>query len=225
MEIININATTIGDAWYQAIDLVLERGRKFKIDSGSYAGQHRLEFDYVTVYITNPGVRPLSPILPVGVNVPNPTSDDYIENVYFYYLVDDQKHPNESYTYGTYIKPQMKKIIERYKLLYEITGGYRSNQEHIIVGNYLDHLDLEDPPCLRSIDTRIQDNRLHFYVYFRSWDLWGGFPSNLGGLQLMKEYMAKEIGVEDGELVASSKGLHLYDYSWDWGKLRTYRKV
>jgi len=31
----------------------------------------------------------------------------------------------------------------------------------------------------------------------------------------LKEYMAGEIGVSDGELIASSKGLHLYEYSWE----------
>ncbi len=36
----------------------------------------------------------------------------------------------------------------------------------------------------------------------------------------MKEYMSEEIGVEDGEIIASSKGLHLYDYVWDIAKLR-----
>jgi thymidylate synthase len=65
------------------------------------------------------------------------------------------------------------------------------------------------------IDTRISEGKLHFVVYFRSWDLWGGFPANLAGIQILKEYMAGEIGVEDGELIAMSKGLHLYDYSWD----------
>ena len=33
--------------------------------------------------------------------------------------------------------------------------------------------------------------------------------------------MAEEIGVENGEMIASSKGLHLYDYSWDLAKQRT----
>jgi thymidylate synthase len=33
--------------------------------------------------------------------------------------------------------------------------------------------------------------------------------------------MAEEIGVDDGEIVAVSKGLHLYDYAWDLAKLRT----
>jgi hypothetical protein len=74
---------------------------------------------------------------------------------------------------------------------------------------------LEDPPCLRHIDTRIEEGKLHFFVYFRSWDLWGGFPANLAALQLLKEYMASEIGVEDGEMICSSKGLHLYSYVWE----------
>ena len=74
---------------------------------------------------------------------------------------------------------------------------------------------LSDPPCLRAIDTRIRDDKLNFIVYFRSWDLWAGFPSNLAAIQLLKEYMACEIGVADGELIASSKGLHLYQYAWD----------
>jgi thymidylate synthase len=82
---------------------------------------------------------------------------------------------------------------------------------------------LADPPCLRHIDTRIRDGKLHFMVYFRSWDLYGGFPANLGGIQMLKEYMAAEIGVEDGEIIASSKGLHLYDYAWDLAKIRTQR--
>ncbi len=80
-------------------------------------------------------------------------------------------------------------------------------------------ISLSDPPCLRGIDTRIRDDRLHFIVYFRSWDLWAGFPSNLAAIELLKEYMASEIGVGDGELIAMSKGLHLYQYSWELAQI------
>jgi thymidylate synthase len=41
---------------------------------------------------------------------------------------------------------------------------------------------------------------------------------------MLKEYMAQEIGVEDGQIIAASKGLHLYDYVWELAKLRTLRK-
>jgi thymidylate synthase len=104
---------------------------------------------------------------------------------------------------------QVELLIWTYK-----NKGHRNNQMILQVGQPTDML-LQDPPCLRHIDTRIQDDKLHFYPYFRSWDLWGGFPANLAGIQMMKEYIAAEIGVGDGEMIASSKGLHLYDYSFD----------
>lgn len=77
-----------------------------------------------------------------------------------------------------------------------------------------------DPPCMRLIDTRARYGKLSFMIYFRSWDLWAGFPSNLAGLQLLKEHMAGEIGVADGEIIAAGKGMHLYEYCWDLAKLR-----
>jgi len=64
----------------------------------------------------------------------------------------------------------------------------------------------------------VRYGKLHFVAYFRSWDLWAGFPSNLAAMQLLKEYMAQEIGVEDGEMMAMSKGMHLYEYAWDLAK-------
>ncbi|MBI4709485.1 MAG: hypothetical protein HY764_04805 [Candidatus Portnoybacteria bacterium] len=68
--------------------------------------------------------------------------------------------------------------------------------------------------CLRGIDVWVEDGTLNFWVYFRSWDLWGGFPVNLGGIQLVKEYMAAEIGVKDGGMIVSCKDLHVYEHGW-----------
>lgn len=109
---------------------------------------------------------------------------------------------------------QIEWIIDTYKKY-----GARNNQMVLQVADPSD-LILFDPPCLRSIDTRIQDGRLIFFVYFRSWDLWGGMPANLAGIQNLKEYMAGEIGVEDGEMVVESKGLHLYGYAEELARLR-----
>jgi len=79
--------------------------------------------------------------------------------------------------------------------------------------------------CLRHIDMRIKDGELIFYPYFRSWDLWSGFPANLGGLVHLQEYMADEIGVKPGPFVCSSKGLHIYKYVWELAEIRTGKKV
>ncbi len=100
--------------------------------------------------------------------------------------------------------------------------GARNNQMVLQVADPSD-LTLLDPPCLRSIDTRIQKDQLHFCVYFRSWDLWNGLPANLAAIQNLKEYMAAEIGVQDGEMIVESKGLHLYGYAEDLAKMRCLR--
>ncbi len=68
--------------------------------------------------------------------------------------------------------------------------------------------------CLRGIDTWVDEGQLNFWCYFRSWDLWGGFPVNLGGIQLVKEYMASSIGVKDGYMMVSCKDLHIYEHAW-----------
>ena len=104
---------------------------------------------------------------------------------------------------------QIELLIWTYK-----NKGFRNNQMVLQVAHPTDMV-LQDPPCLRAIDTRIQDGRLNFIIYFRSWDLWGGFPANLAGIQTMKEYIASEIGVEDGEMICSTKGLHMYNYVWE----------
>jgi thymidylate synthase len=137
---------------------------------------------------------------------------EYIEG-YLPYLMTSHKADREQYTYGQYLEKQIAEVIKMYK-----KDGYNTNQAFMAVGDKRS-IDLPDPPCLRMIDTRIRDNKLNFVVYFRSWDLWAGFPSNLAAIQLLKEYMASEIGVGDGELIASSKGLHLYDYAWELARI------
>ena len=112
---------------------------------------------------------------------------------------------------------QIEWVISTYR-----NFGHRNNQMVLQVAHPSD-LTLLDPPCLRSIDTRIQDDSLHFFVYFRSWDLWNGLPANLAAIQNLKEYMAAELGVTDGEMIVESKGLHLYGYAEDLANLRCLR--
>jgi thymidylate synthase len=136
---------------------------------------------------------------------------EYVES-YLPYLMTAHRKEGEQYTYGQYLETQIAEVIRMYR-----EDGHNTNQAFMAVGDS-QSIYQDDPPCLRAIDTRILDGRLVFLVYFRSWDLWAGFPSNLAAIQLLKEYMAGEIGVEDGELTAMSKGLHLYEYSWDLAK-------
>jgi thymidylate synthase len=259
MNIHMIEARDLPDLWFQAVHDILEKGRRFTIDRGSYAGQTRLEYDFFMGRVRHPSTQPLLPDIPPGCGLPNPVETDYVyggpgrDRSYVEYLMSPRKEKGESYTYGErltrapltelqrewwvsgshelvdireadgrvvfqeqgqiYIN-QIEWIIQTYK-----KHGYRNNQMVLQVAQPSD-IALKDPPCLRHIDTRIQDNRLYFFVYFRSWDLWGGLPANLAGIQILKEYMAAEIGVADGEMIVESKGLHLYGYAEDLARLR-----
>jgi len=205
-----IEARDIPEAWFLCLRKTLTEGYEYEIDRGSYAGQRRKELDFVVVQVRNPGTRPLIPDVPQGV--PPPTSMEYVES-YLPYLMTAHKGEGEQYTYGQYLEKQIPQVIKMYK-----EDGYNTNQAFMAVGDD-QSIFLSDPPCLRGIDTRIHDQKLHFFVYFRSWDLWAGFPSNLAAIQLLKEYMASEIRVDDGELLAMSKGLHLYEYSWELARI------
>jgi len=213
-----ITAFDLPDAWCKCLKAVLENGYLYTINRGSFKNHKRKELDFVVVTVTNPSNQPLVPEIPksIELNVPAPSSMEYV-NKYLQYLATPLKEKTEEYTYGERLTGninQIEKVIHMYR-----EDGFGTNQACMEIAIPSD-IDLTDPPCLRLIDTRIRYKQLHFIAYFRSWDLWAGFPSNLAALQLLKEYMARQIGVNDGVIIASSKGLHLYDYQFEWAKKR-----
>jgi len=225
MKPVYIEARDLPDAWFQCIYRIFEEEsvHEYEVEKGSFEGTKRRQFDLAVVHIEYPGTRPLIPDIPHELAIPQPTSMEYVED-YLQYLMTDRKRENEVYTYGERLtNPKIsidgREISFGVNPLDEVIKIYRNNtlggtnQAIMEVGMPQDIL-LDDPPCLRLIDTRIMEGKLHFVLYFRSWDLWAGFPSNLAAIQLLKEYLCHEIGVEDGTIVAISKGLHLYEYSF-----------
>ena len=269
-----IQARDLPDLWFQSVSSVLDNGRKFKIDRGSYEGQTRLEFDYFIGHIKDPsfgsGTPQILPDIPAAIGIPNPVEFEYVygggnySRSYIEYIMTSVLNDGESYTYGErltkfpinygwaieYNSYLYKDILVQDEkiwddvLCYESSAyyegyylnqielaiwlyknkGHRNNQIVLQIAKPTDML-LQDPPCLRHIDTRIQDNKLHFIIYFRSWDLWAGMPANLAGIEALQQYMANEIGVQQGEFIVESKGLHLYGYAEDLARLRTMKNI
>lgn len=227
-----IEARDIPDAWFQCVSRILDVGFKYEIQHGSYIGQTRLEFDWITVQIAHPYAEPydnMLPEIPAHIGIPNPVEAGYIEQ-YLPYLMSGQKEEGEQYTYGERInnyhfrslKIHKSRIdqVEHFIDVLKVTPN--TNQAVLQVARPED-CDLSDPPCLRHIDMRVKDGSLIFYTYFRSWDLWGGFPANLAAMAVLQKYMADEIGITTGPIIAVSKGLHLYGYVEELAKLRCYK--
>jgi len=110
------------------------------------------------------------------------------------------------------------------------TKGYANNHCYIQVGYpesnmaydipYKDETERQTSPCLRGIDTKIVEELgykfLLMNVYFRSWDLWGGWPENMGGMVRLMETICEMLGdVRPGALSFASKGLHCYWFQLD----------
>ena len=203
-----IKAYSIGDAWRELITLAVRNGYDYKIESGSYEGQIRKQLESLKVEILNPWSRPLAPIMPA--NIPGPTDDNKIGEYAEQYLLSDRKSENEVYTYGEHIVAQLPHIID---CLNKSNGN--TNQARIAIGNGETTL-FSDPPCLNSINFKVVKGKLNMSVLFRSWDIISGFPENVGGLQILKEYVLAhlEFPCEDGTLIAYSDGAHIYEMYW-----------
>ncbi len=202
-----VKTNTIENAWREIMWCCVRNGYDYPVKGGSYVGQLRRQLDYAVVRISEPWTRPLAVRTPEGCGIPSPTDADKIDEYFLNYIVGENKAEHEDYTYGQYIYPQLKKVVD---ILNEAEGN--TNQAAITVGEP-DSIHQEDPPCLRVITFKVIEGRLQMGLFFRSWDLFAGLPENLGGLQLLKEYVLTflEFPVEDGPIVAFSDGLHIYE--------------
>ena len=214
-----IDAYSIGDAWRELITLAVRNGYDYKIESGSYEGQIRKQLGSLMIEILNPSQRPLAPIMPP--NIPPPTDDDKIGEYAERYLLSNRKSENEVYTYGEHIVAQLPHIIE---CLNRSNGN--TNQARIAIGNEQTTL-LSDPPCLNSINFKVVNGKLNMSVLFRSWDIVSGFPENMGGLQILKEYVLAHLTFpcEDGKLIAYSDGAHIYEMYFDLVNVLNVEKI
>jgi len=247
LNIIHITATTLPDAWFQTIYNCIDHGSIYTIDQGSYKGIKRLELDYLLIHIRKPDTFPLLPNIPTQYNIPDPATEEQLSQ-YISYIMSDDKSPNESYTYGNricntklpidyfeenfFFKKDIEKNLIKTKnkekheviinqidvIISYLKKGHGTNQAILQIAQPNDLL-LKDPPCLRHIDLKVKDKTLHFFPYFRSWDLWAGMPLNLAGISMLQQYMAYKLKIKTGDIIVTTKGGHIYEYVFDYAKI------
>jgi thymidylate synthase len=229
-----LEAKTISDAWFQLIYNIFDRSYTQEIQHGSFEKeQYRLQYPGISVFIEHPA-EDMVPVIPAALGIPSPTTMEYIEDYFVGYLMNPELAENETYTYASRIHHPMPRggtQLERVVAL--LREAPLTNQAIVEIGSPED-LDVcygndgkLDPPCLRLLDfkavPRGAETLLTVTAYFRSWDLWAGFPTNLGGIQLLKKYVAEEAGLSDGPMYAYSAGAHIYGYQEDIARIRTMR--
>lgn len=222
-----VEARTIEEAYFMLLNTCWDYGVRYEITEGSNKGAARLELAFASGFIHFPHTRPLAPVMPPGI--PPTTSDAKIEEYFASYLMDPQINFNEEYRYSTWLngyflnkatgnwESQLEWCIRHFR-----EKGFGNNHCFITVGDpkinfnydhpYSNETERRTSPCLRGLDVKIKDNRVILGVIYRSWDLFAGFPENMGGFALLNQYLAEQLGIEPGPLTFSSQGLHCYDY-------------
>jgi thymidylate synthase len=231
-----VQAKTISDAWFQLIYNLFDHAYTQAIQKGSFEGeQYRLQYPGIAAYIEHP-YYDMVPVMPPGSNIPAPTTMEYIEDYFANYLMDPELSENETYKYASRVHhPMPRGGTQLDRVIEMLREAPLTNQAVVEIGTPED-LDVcygndgkLDPPCLRLLDFKALPGDGEALVltvssYFRSWDLWAGFPSNLGGIELLKQYVAQEAGLGNGPMYAYSAGAHIYGYQEELARLRTLRQ-
>jgi len=229
-------AKTIPDAWFQLIYNLFDNAYAQKIQKGSFENeQYRLQYPGIAVYIEHP-YYDMVPTIPPNSGIPAPTTKEYIEDYFVNYLMNPELAENETYTYAGRIHNRMPKGGTQFERVIEILRKTPLTNQAVI--EIATPLDLEicygkdgklDPPCLRLLDFKAiplkEEIVLTVSAYFRSWDLWAGFPTNLGGIELLKQFVASETSLKNGPIYAYSAGAHIYGYQEEIVRLRTLRSI
>ena len=229
-----VAAKTIPDAWFQLIYNLFDHAYTQNIQHGSFENeQYRLQYPGIAAYIEYPGMD-MIPVIPPALGIPAPTTMEYVEDYFVHYLMDPTLAENETYKYASRIHHPMPKggtQLDRIVDLLKKTP--LTNQAVVEIGTPEDQ-DIcfgndgkLDPPCLRLLDFKAIPSSdglaLTVTCYFRSWDLWAGFPTNLGGIELLKKFVASETNLKDGPMYAYSAGAHIYGYHEEIARLRTLK--
>jgi len=231
-----LNAKTISDAWFQLIYNIFDNAYSQNIQKGSFEKeQYRLQFPGMAVFIEHPQFD-MIPTIPPALGIPAPTTMEYVEDYFAHYLMNPELAENETYTYASRINHAMPKGGTQLDRVIDILKETPMTNQAVVEIATPDDLDIcygkdgkLDPPCLRLLDFKAvpAEDELFLTVsaYFRSWDLWAGFPTNLGGIELLKQFVASETNLGNGSMYAYSAGAHIYGYQEDIARLRTLRNT
>lgn len=197
-----IEEKSVGEAWLKILQLV----QKFGFIKKSQHGEDQKELMNLVAVITDED--------PDNIKWKNyfPFSrDDLLQ--YYPQLVTGMQVIDVSYTYGQRLRSygsidQIRKLID---LLKKTPFSRRAIS---VLYNVNQDIDSENAPCLVLIQCLVQEDKLFMTAYFRSHDLFDGWPKNSFGLLKLQKYICEEVNIERGSLTIISNSAHVYKRNW-----------
>ena len=209
-----IRGKNVADTWLKLIDAVMKFGKQ---KPSEYNIAQKELVDAVTVIEEKDN----------GVAEWLPFTEADLEN-YLPQMLSPSKPEKVAYTYGERLfRRDQDKPSEIEKAVGRLRKNLYSRRAFATTWRISEDSESANPPCLTQVTWLVQENKLFQTVFFRSHDLYEGWPMNLMALQQLQHDIANELGVQPGHIVCVSHSAHLYENRWNdvKEKLEKYHKV
>ncbi len=133
---------------------------------------------------------------------------------YFPQVLTTEPVPSLNYTYG--IRLMAHNSINQIDTIKEKLKKEKHTRRAVAVAwNVKTDNNSDHPPCLTVVQCFIQKNRLFMNVYFRSNDMYRGWPQNCFAFRKMQKEIAEDVGLGMGSLTFNSASAHIYEENFE----------
>ena len=211
LSLIKIRRRTVGEAWVEVLKNLLKFGVKSEAVHHYFdrrIGQYKELLNLaVVIENENPGNPKIYDYFPFN----RQDLDNYIEA----FLKPERG--DEPYTYGERLFSydglnQVERMVEKLKRFPFDKGALA-----VLWQPKIDNFPRRKPwrtPCLTLIQGQCFNDKLYLTAYFRSNDMFGGWPFNAFALRFLQKQIADRLKVELGSLVTISNMAHLYEHDF-----------
>ena len=201
MEIVVVEAPTLGEGWLRGSRAILERG-----ELAAYDGQTTREVSLLTLTVARPDSQD-----PVIAELGDAGWLDWMHHNFFSTDVVPELGNAESYAtrlfdYGGSGRDQIAWVIERLRDDPECRSATITTLQPLTDTSYI--------PCVSLLDFWLRGGELELVVYAHSLDFGKKAYGNLVELTHLAEHVAGELAAPVGRLVVHAKSAHVYEPEW-----------
>lgn len=213
-----IQASNPERAWNQLLREIRMFGDRTNPDR---EGHYRQELRYTMVSLPAPGAVETERM---------PFADVTAQQMLAYGLAlwEGNEPGDLTYRYGHTMRHRFGDQIAKVQhILREKSTSFRP---YISLWDPANSLDLDDQPCLVSVQPILRDGRLDLAALFRTHDAFRAWPLNVLGLSVFHDKLSESLGAETGGMVIISGSAHIYSYDIPMadealGKHRAWNKL
>lgn len=119
------------------------------------------------------------------------------------------ENPGFIYTYGNRFREhfgvdQIDYVVDK------LNEDKNSRRAIMVTWDQRNDTQINEVPCLIMVSFQIRDNKLYVSAVWRSQDILNAWGSNLKGLSMLSQIVAKKLNVTMGTITVQSMNAHIY---------------